>query len=196
IEMIITSISPIQHIFAKILGVIAVAVTQIILIVLMAVICIFAFDLKDLLQGFNVEMNQLSWQIIIVGIISSIVGIMAYVLLAAILGSLTSRIEDLNQSLMPLTLLGMIAFYIAIFTINNPDGRLALITSYIPFLAPFQLVVRAQTSGLQIHEVILSSLISIVMVAVLIWIAIKTYKDSVLTFERGLFNSMKRVFKK
>ncbi|HDE0412944.1 TPA: ABC transporter permease [Staphylococcus aureus] len=196
IEMIITSISPIQHIFAKILGVIAVAVTQIILIVLMAVICIFAFDLKDLLQGFNVEMNQLSWQIIIVGIISSIVGIMAYVLLAAILGSLTSRIEDLNQSLMPMTLLGMIAFYIAIFTINNPDGRLALITSYIPFLAPFQLVVRAQTSGLQIHEVILSSLISIVMVAVLIWIAIKTYKDSVLTFERGLFNSLKRVFKK
>lgn len=189
IEMIITSISPIQHIFAKILGVIAVAVTQIILIVLMAVICIFAFDLKDLLQGFNVEMNQLSWQIIIVGI-------MAYVLLAAILGSLTSRIEDLNQSLMPLTLLGMIAFYIAIFTINNPDGQLALITSYIPFLAPFQLVVRAQTSGLQIHEVILSSLISIVMVAVLIWIAIKTYKDSVLTFEHGLFNSMKRVFKK
>lgn len=189
IEMIITSISPIQHIFAKILGVIAVAVTQIILIVLMAVICIFAFDLKDLLQGFNVEMNQLSWQIIIVGI-------MAYVLLAAILGSLTSRIEDLNQSLMPLTLLGMIAFYIAIFTINNPDRQLALITSYIPFLAPFQLVVRAQTSGLQIHEVILSSLISIVMVAVLIWIAIKTYKDSVLTFEHGLFNSMKRVFKK
>ncbi|HDF0717086.1 TPA: ABC transporter permease [Staphylococcus aureus] len=189
IEMIITSISPIQHIFAKILGVIAVAVTQIILIVLMAVICIFAFDLKDLLQGFNVEMNQLSWQIIIVGI-------MAYVLLAAILGSLTSRIEDLNQSLMPLTLLGMIAFYIAIFTIKNPDGQLALITSYIPFLAPFQLVVRAQTSGLQIHEVILSSLISIVMVAVLIWIAIKTYKDSVLTFEHGLFNSMKRVFKK
>ncbi|HDT7031429.1 TPA: ABC transporter permease [Staphylococcus aureus] len=189
IEMIITSISPIQHIFAKILGVIAVAVTQIILIVLMAVICIFAFDLKDLLQGFNVEMNQLSWQIIIVGI-------MAYVLLAAILGSLTSRIEDLNQSLMPLTLLGMIAFYIAIFTINNPDGQLALITSYIPFLAPFQLVVRAQTSGLQIHEVILSSLISIVMVAVLIWIAIKTYKDSVLTFEHGLFNSMKRVLKK
>ncbi|MBO0926878.1 ABC transporter permease [Staphylococcus sp. 30400_3112M30941] len=195
IEMIITSISPVQHIFAKILGVIAVALTQIILIVLMAVVCIYAFDLKDLLKGFNVEMNQLSWQIIIVGIISSIVGIMAYVLLAAILGSLTSRIEDLNQSMMPMTLLGLIAFYIAMFTINNPDGKFAMITGYIPFLAPFQLVVRAQTSALQIHEVILSSLISIAMVAVLLWIAIKTYKDSVLTFERGLFNSMKRVFK-
>ncbi|MDN8932303.1 ABC transporter permease, partial [Staphylococcus aureus] len=58
------------------------------------------------------------------------------------------------------------------------------------------LVVRAQTSGIQIYEFILSSLISIVMVAFLILIAIKTYKDSVLTFERCLFNSMKRVFKK
>lgn len=195
IEMIITSISPVQHIFAKILGVIAVALTQIILIVMMAVVCIYAFDLKDLLKGFNVEMNQLSWQIIIIGIISSIVGIMAFVLLAAILGSLTSRIEDLNQSLMPLTLIGMIAFYIAIFTINNPDGKLAIITSYIPFFAPFQLVVRAQTSALQIHEVIISSLISIAMVAVLLWMAIKTYKDSVLTFERGLFKTFRRVFK-
>ncbi|HBC8639023.1 TPA: ABC transporter permease [Staphylococcus argenteus] len=195
IEMIITSISPVQHIFAKILGVIAVAVTQIILIVLMAVICIYAFDLKDLLKGFNVEMNQLSWQIIIVGIISSIVGIMAFVLLAAILGSLTSRIEDLNQSLMPMTLIGMIAFYIALFTINDPDGKLAIITSYIPFFAPFQLVVRAQTSALQINEVIISSLISIAMVVVLLWMAIKTYKDSVLTFERGLFKAFRRVFK-
>lgn len=195
IEMIITSISPVQHIFAKILGVIAVAVTQIILIVLMAVICIYAFDLKDLLKGFNVEMNQLSWQIIIVGIISSIVEIMAFVLLAAILGSLTSRIEDLNQSLMPMTLIGMIAFYIALFTINDPDGKLAIITSYIPFFAPFQLVVRAQTSALQINEVIISSLISIAMVVVLLWMAIKTYKDSVLTFERGLFKTFRRVFK-
>lgn len=195
IEMIITSISPVQHIFAKILGVIAVAVTQIILIVLMAVICIYAFDLKDLLKGFNVEMNQLSWQIIIVGIISSIVRIMAFVLLAAILGSLTSRIEDLNQSLMPMTLIGMIAFYIALFTINDPDGKLAIITSYIPFFAPFQLVVRAQTSALQINEVIISSLISIAMVVVLLWMAIKTYKDSVLTFERGLFKTFRRVFK-
>ncbi len=54
---------------------------------------------------------------------------------------------------MPLTLLGMIAFYMPIFTINNPDGQLALITSYIPFFTPFRLVVRAQTSGLQIYEV-------------------------------------------
>ncbi len=89
----------------------------------------------------------------------------------------------------------MIAFYIAIFTINI-YGQLALITSQHPVFSAISISCTRQTSGLQIYEVILSSLISIVMVAVLIWIAIKTYKDSVLTFERGLFILMKRVFKK
>lgn len=196
IEMIITSISPIKHILAKILAIVAVAFTQIILICTIAVLCIFTFDLKDLLKGFNVEMNELSWQIISVGIISVILGILTYVLLAAILGSLTARIEDLNQSLMPLTLIAMVAFYIALFTINNPDMKLATVTSFIPFLAPFQLVVRAQTSSLQIWEIVVSSGISIVVIVVLMWIAIKTYKDSVLTFEKGIIKSLKRVFKK
>ena len=39
-----------------------------------------------------------------------IIGILTYVLLAAILGSLATRIEDINQTLMPLTLFAMIAF--------------------------------------------------------------------------------------
>ena len=98
IEMIITSISPIQHIFAKNFRRYSSCRDSDYFNCIDGSYMHFAFDLKDLLQGFNVEMNQLSWQIIIVGIISSIVGIMAYVLLAAILGSLTSRIEDLNQS--------------------------------------------------------------------------------------------------
>lgn len=78
-------------------------------------------------------MNHLAWQIIVVSLLCLIVGIFSYVLLAAILGSLVSRIEDMNQTLMPLTLLAMIAFYIAIFSIMKPDMLLTKITSFIPF---------------------------------------------------------------
>ena len=38
--------------------------------------------------------------------------------------------------------------------------------------------------------------ISIIVVALLLWIAVKTYKDSVLTFEKGLFKSIQRLVKK
>ena len=50
IEMIITSVSPVVHILAKIAAVIAVAFTQVIMIILTALICIFAFDLKEIVQ--------------------------------------------------------------------------------------------------------------------------------------------------
>ncbi|MFU0762404.1 ABC transporter permease [Staphylococcus pasteuri] len=196
IEMIITSVSPITHIMAKITGVIAVAFTQIAMIIVVAIICIYAFDLKRMLKGFDLSMSDISWQIIIVGILSVIIGILTYVLLAAILGSLASRIEDINQTLMPLTLFAMIAFYIAIFSIYKPDILLAKITSFIPFLAPFEMLVRAQSTELQIWEIVLSMLISLVVMVILLWIAIKTYKDSVLTFEKGLINSIKKVMKK
>lgn len=196
IEMIITSVSPITHIMAKITGVIAVAFTQIAMIIVVAIICIYAFDLKRMLKGFDLSMSDISWQIIIVGILSVIIGILTYVLLAAILGSLASRIEDINQTLMPLTLIAMIAFYIAIFSIYKPDILLAKITSFIPFLAPFEMLVRAQSTELQIWEIVLSMLISLVVMVILLWIAIKTYKDSVLTFEKGLINSIKKVMKK
>ncbi|MEB6613072.1 ABC transporter permease [Staphylococcus pasteuri] len=196
IEMIITSVSPITHIMAKITGVIAVAFTQIAMIIVVAIICIYAFDLKRMLKGFDLSMSDISWQIIIVGILSVIIGILTYVLLAAILGSLASRIEDINQTLMPLTLFAMIAFYIAIFSIYKPDILLAKITSFIPFLAPFEMLVRARSTELQIWEIVLSMLISLVVMVILLWIAIKTYKDSVLTFEKGLINSIKKVMKK
>ena len=196
IEMIITSVSPVIHILAKIAGVIAVAFTQVIMIIIMALLCVYAFDLKSLFKEFDIQMNHLAWQIIIVSILCLIVGILSYVLLAAILGSLATRIEDMNQTLMPLTLLAMIAFYIAIFSIMKPDMLLTKITSFIPFLAPFELLVRAQSSDLEIWEIAVSMGISIIVVALLLWIAVKTYKDSVLTFEKGLFKSIQRLVKK
>lgn len=196
IEMIITSVSPVIHILAKIAGVIAVAFTQVIMIIIMALLCVYAFDLKSLFKEFDIQMNHLAWQIIIVSILCLIVGILSYVLLAAILGSLATRIEDMNQTLMPLTLLAMIAFYIAIFSIMKPDMLLTKITSFIPFLAPFELLVRAQSSELEIWEIAVSMGISIIVVVLLLWIAVKTYKDSVLTFEKGLFKSIQRLVKK
>ena len=196
IEMIITSVSPITHIMAKIAGVIAVALTQIVMIVVVAIICIFAFDLKRMLKDFHVSMSHITWQVLIVGLLCMIIGILTYVLLAAILGSLATRIEDINQTLMPLTLFAMIAFYIAIFSMFKPDILLIKITSFIPFLAPFELLVRAQSTELQVWEIIVSILISVVVMFILLWIAVKTYKDSVLTFEKGLFNTIKKVMKK
>lgn len=196
IEMIITSVSPVTHILAKLTGVIAVALTQIIIFVAAAILCILVFDIGDMLKGFDIQPNELTVQLIIVGVISLIVGILSYIILAAILGSITARIEDINQSLMPMTLISMIAFYIALFSVINPDTTLAKITSFIPLISPFIMFVRASTPDVMTWEIVVSIALSIIMIFILLYIAVRSYKDTILSFDKGLLKSIKRVFTK
>ena len=196
IEMIITSVSPVTHILAKISGVIAVAFTQIIIFVAAGLICFFVFDISDMLKGFKIEPNELTMQISIVGIVSLIIGILSYIILAAILGSITARIEDINQALMPMTLFSMIAFYISLFSVMNPDTMLTKITSFIPLLSPFVMFVRSASPDVAVWEIVVSVILSIITIFILLWIAVRSYKNTMLSFDKGFMNAMKRIFKR
>lgn len=194
IEMIITSVSPMTHILAKIAGVIAVALTQIAIFVIVALISYIAFDVKEMFDGFDVHPGTLTTQIIIVGIINLIVGVLSYVFLAAILGAITSRIEDINQSIMPMSLLSMIGLYVSLYSVWNPDALITKITSFIPMLSPFVMFVRSSSPNVEIWEIVLSVIISLITGVILLWIAIRSYKDSILSFDRSVKASMKRLF--
>lgn len=196
IEMIITSVSPVTHILAKISGVITVAFTQIIIFVAAGLICFFVFDISDMLKGFKIEPNELTMQISIVGIVSLIIGILSYIILAAILGSITARIEDINQALMPMTLFSMIAFYISLFSVMNPDTMLTKITSFIPLLSPFVMFVRSASPDVAVWEIVVSVILSIITIFILLWIAVRSYKNTILSFDKGFMNAMKRIFKR
>jgi len=196
IEMIITSVSPVTHILAKMAGVVSVALTQISIFIVAGIICFLVFDIGDMLKGFDIEPNELTVQLIVVGITSMIIGILSYIILASILGSITARIEDINQSLMPMTLISMIAFYISFFSIMNTDTLLVKITSFIPLLSPFVMFVRASTPDVAIWEIVLSMVISIITIFILLWVAVRSYKDTILSFDKGFMSSVKRIFNK
>lgn len=149
-----------------------------------------------MLKGFDVQPNDLTVQLIIVGILSLILGILSYIILAAILGSITSRIEDINQSLMPMTLISIIALYTAMFGVINPDTTIIRITSFIPLLSPFIMFLRASTPDVATWEIVISMSLSIVTIFILLYIAVRSYKGTILSFDKGLFKSMKRVFGK
>lgn len=194
IEMIITSVSPVTHILAKIFGVIAVALTQIAIFFIAGLISFFVFDIRKMLNDFKVEPNDLTVQLITVGVISLLLGILSYIILAAILGSITARIEDINQALMPMTLLSMIGFYIALFSIMNPDTLLVKITSFIPLISPFVMFVRAATPEVALWEIIVSFILSIITIFILLWVAVRSYKDTILSFDKGIIRAFKRIF--
>ncbi|MDT3995893.1 ABC transporter permease [Mammaliicoccus sp. H-M34] len=191
IEMIVTSVKPSVHVTAKILAIISVAFTQIFFIVLAIVISIFAFDLKGLFESAGVEYGPETTRIIVYGAIFLILGVISYISLAAILGALTSRIEDLAQSMMPVTFISLGAFYIAIFSISNPDTMLVKITSFIPMLSPMVMLLRTTSESTPEWHLILGIVISIVTCIILLLFAARTYRGSVLTYEKGIIKNLK-----
>lgn len=196
IEMVITSISPVKHLLAKILAIILVAFTQVLIFVVVGAISIYLSDLRDIVKKFNVKFTDVTMHLLIVGVICFIIGIISYTILGTILGSLATRIEDMNQALMPMTAVSFIAFYIALLNLNTPETMLTKIASFIPLLSPFVLFLRASTPELQLWEIIVSVLLSLIVMILLLWIAVRCYRDSVLTFEKGFFKGLKRAFKK
>ncbi|PTE34952.1 ABC transporter permease [Mammaliicoccus fleurettii] len=191
IEMIVTSVKPSVHVTSKILAIISVAFTQIFFIVLAIVISIFAFDLKGLFESAGVEYGPETTRIIVYGAIFLILGVISYISLAAILGALTSRIEDLAQSMMPVTFISLGAFYIAIFSISNPDTMLVKITSFIPMLSPMVMLLRTTSESTPEWHLILGIVISIVTCIILLLFAARTYRGSVLTYEKGIIKNLK-----
>lgn len=191
IEMIVTSVKPSIHVSAKILAIIAVAFTQIFFIILAIVISIFAFDLKGLFESAGVEYGPETTRIIIYGAVYLILGVVSYISLAAILGALTSRIEDLAQSMMPVTFISLAAFYIAIFSISNPDTMLVKVTSFIPMLSPMVMLLRTTSESTPEWHLLLGIIISIVTCIILLVFAAKTYRGSVLTYEKGVIKNLK-----
>ncbi|WP_412518079.1 ABC transporter permease [Staphylococcus simulans] len=196
IEMVITSISPVKHILAKIAAMICVAFTQVLILVIIGAAALYFSDAKDLMKQFDMTMTPTTTRLIIVGVLSIIIGVVSYTVLGTILGTLTTRIEDLNQAVMPMTVISLIAFYIALFSMNNPDMPFTKIASFIPLLSPYLLFVRASTPNIESWEIIVSMALSVAFLVLLVWVAVKSYRDSVLTFDKNIFRALKRALKK
>lgn len=100
------------------------AFTQVLIFVVVGAISIYLSDLRDIVKKFNVKFTDVTMHLLIVGVICFIIGIISYTILGTILGSLATRIEDMNQALMPMTAVSFIAFYIALLNLNTPETML------------------------------------------------------------------------
>src|SRR5690606_5061329 len=105
-EILISSASPVSHMFAKIFGVALVGLTQILLLVGVGYTLIISRK-EELVGSFldEVGLVDIPVDLIIYAIIFFLLGYMLYATLAAMLGSLVSRSEDVGQLIMPMIIL-------------------------------------------------------------------------------------------
>ena len=181
-EIIVTSVSPLVQMFGKVIGTFIAAVVQIALIIGALVLSLNMPQNAEALKGFGIRLDTIDPAILVYAILFFLAGFFLYAMLFAAVGSIVSRTEDLGQAVLPITMLTLVGFYIAMFGLTQPDSTLIVVCSYIPFFSPFLMVLRVGLSEPALWEAALSLGILLVAILVLGWLSAKIYRTGVLMY--------------
>jgi ABC-2 type transport system permease protein len=185
-EILISSASPVSHMFAKIFGVALVGLTQILLLIGTGMLLIQ--NKREELAGTVLDtfgLVDIRMDLILYAIIFFLLGYTLYATLAAMLGSLVSRAEDVAQLITPMVLLIVVAFFISIFGIAAPESTIVTVSSFIPFFTPMVMILRIGMLNLPLWEIGLSIAILIVSIIILGLIGARVYKGGVLMYGKS-----------
>ncbi|WP_028781949.1 ABC transporter permease [Thalassobacillus devorans] len=191
-EILISSASPVAQMFAKIIGVALLGLSQLILFMVVGYQAVKMN--QDALTGGIFEyfgLDNLKISLFVYLVVFFILGYLLYATLAAMLGSLVSRIEDAQQLIAPMTLVIVAAFMIAMFGLNAPDSGFVTVTSYIPFFTPMLMFLRVGMLDIPFWEVGLSIGILILTIIILAIIGARIYSGGVLMY--GKSSSLKDI---
>ncbi len=210
-EIIISNVSPKTHFFSKVLAGNIFVLGQGLLLFLYAGIglCIRSFmGGENITGGFASEIGDTINQvmassigdkliyIIPLTLLLMILTFVAYSLLAGVLASMTTNIEDFQQLQTPIMIISLVGYYLSILA-NVFGGSIFIkICAYIPFisaiLAP-SLLVLGQFS---IVEMLISIILTLVTIFLLIHYGLRIYKVGILNYSsKDLWKKMFKALK-
>lgn len=183
-ELIVSSINPITQMFGKIIGIGLAGILNIGIIVVAAVI-----GNKISGDSFISEIffGEVDYSLLGYAILFIILGYILYGGVAAMLGALVSRAEEVNQALQPLIFMAVIALFLSMFGLNMPDATFIQVLSYFPFFTPQLLFLRLGMTTVPTWELIVIITILIVSSIIMNLLAARIYKGGVLMYGKFSF---------
>ncbi len=142
--------------------------------------------------------GSLSWDSMIVFLIFTALGYLLYLFIYASLGSLVSKLEDVGSAVSVITILFMIAYFIAVIGMNMPDSPLVKVASYVPFTAILSMPIRYFLTQVSVIELLISLVIMGLTTWALAFLSIRIYRLGSLTYgnKMSLIKVLKSILKK
>jgi ABC-2 type transport system permease protein len=172
VELLLGTMKPWQLLAGKILGLGLLGLAQIVVIAVVGVTGALAFDIVDIPGDLiGTAVSVVLWFVL---------GYAFYAAIFAVAASLVSRQEDLSTVVMPTTLVLVVAFVVGIQASADPDGPLAVITSFVPGLSPLVMPVRQAAGDVAIWEIVLAVVLMLVAIALIVRLGGRIYAGAVL----------------
>ncbi|AYK66938.1 ABC transporter permease [Bacillus subtilis] len=197
-EILISSMPPIQQMFAKLLGIGLVGITQLAIIIGAGSLSLKLNEKSETASsvGGFLNLTDVSATTVIYAVIFFLLGYFLYATLAAFLGSVVSRIEDVQQTITPMTLLVVAGFMIAMFGLNVPDAGFITVTSFIPFFTPMIMFLRVGMLDIPFWQAAVGIGITLLTIVILAVIGARIYKGGVLIYgNSSAFKAIKQALR-
>ncbi len=183
-EMLITSAKPVSMMFGKVLASCLAGLMQLVAIFGAALLCFqlnrpYWEDNGIMSSIFDMPPSLFGYMLVFF-----VLGFLIYAFLYGAIGSTASKLEDINTSVMPITMLFIIAFFIVIFSVisGSVDTVLMKVCSYVPFTSPMAMFARIAMSTVPWYEIVLSVAVLIGSVVGVGVISAKIYRVGVLLY--------------
>ncbi len=202
IEIIISSIKPIQLMMGKIIGTTLAGILQFVIwaivggILLVIANFVFGLNTSTPTTEMAVEASKLAdfqlyfaeflklplASMLIYFLIYFIGGYFLYSSLYAAIGAAVDNETDTQQFMFPVIMPLMLGVYIGFFTVmNEPHGTVATIFSMIPFTSPIVMLMRIPF-GVPFYEIALSIALLFATFIAIVWVASKIYRVGILMY--------------
>ncbi|WP_228850892.1 ABC transporter permease [Aegicerativicinus sediminis] len=220
IEIIISSVKPIQLMMGKIIGTSLAGITQFVIwlilggIAMIIVSAVFGIDLaamqspqQDLVNqaiqdpavqgkianGMSAFFNLPILNLILAFVAFFLGGYLLYSSLYAAIGAAVDNETDTQQFMMPILVPLILAVYVGAFTvIEDPHGTVSVVFSFIPLTSPVVMLMRIPF-GVPVWQQLLSLALLIGTFLLTVWFAAKIYRVGILMY--GKRPSYKELFK-
>lgn len=193
-EVILSSVSSTIHFFGKLVAIVLICFTQIAIYAVLGIIVLQLDFVQDLLQG--IDISAIFQGLVGTSLTYFILGIVLYAILAAFLGSLVSKVEDVSKAVTPIVFLSLAGFYAGMFAFYNPTHMIVKIGSYVPLFTSFIMPFRVASDTVTTTGVAISIAVLILFILLTTWVSLLLYRSSVLIYsDAGMFKTMKTSIK-
>jgi len=186
-ELMISAASPRQMLTGKVVGIGAAGLTQYLAIALPALLVLaFQDRIAEAILGPGSSEGAP-----IVGLTPALLagygvffllGFGLFALIYAAMGSFVSRPDDLQTLSLPLSLLAITGYVLAVAVLTGGAGAWVRFASFVPPFSPFVMLARIMVTAVQPWEVVLSVGILVVAIALVSVVATRMYAAGVLLY--------------
>lgn len=211
-EIIISSVSPKTHFISKMVTVNAFVLLQSILMLIYGAIGLIIrskINGTGIIESFGINLNQVGEMISTSSLLQEVIlalpliiillvlSIIAYSLLAGILASMTTSIEDYQQLQTPMMILIMVGYYLALMASGFENATFITVFSIIPFISALLAPVLLIMGQIGIIEIIISIVLLIIVIGLFFKYGIRVYKVGILNYSTSklwtkLFKAMRQ----